>query len=32
VTFHVYEGEQHAFEPQLELSLQRSVEFFTKNL
>jgi dipeptidyl aminopeptidase/acylaminoacyl peptidase len=32
VTFHVYEGEQHAFEPQLELSLQRSVEFFAKNL
>jgi dipeptidyl aminopeptidase/acylaminoacyl peptidase len=32
VTLHVYEGEQHAFEPQLELSLQRSVEFFKQNL
>lgn len=32
VTLHIYEGEQHAFEPQLELSLQRSVEFFKQNL
>ncbi len=32
VTLHVYEGEQHAFDPQLELSMQRSVEFFQQNL
>lgn len=32
VTFHIYEGEQHAFGPQWELSMQRSVEFLTKNL
>jgi dipeptidyl aminopeptidase/acylaminoacyl peptidase len=32
VTLHVYEGEQHAFGPQWELSMQRSVEFFTQNL
>ena len=32
VTLHVYEGEGHAFEPQWELSMQRSVEFFTQNL
>jgi len=28
----VYDGEGHAFEPQWELSMQRSVEFFQKNL
>jgi dipeptidyl aminopeptidase/acylaminoacyl peptidase len=32
VTLHIYEGEQHAFGPQWELSMQRSVEFFQKNL
>lgn len=32
VTFHIYEGEQHAFGPQWELSMQRSVEFLTKHL
>jgi dipeptidyl aminopeptidase/acylaminoacyl peptidase len=32
VTLHVYEGEQHAFGPQWELSMQRSVEFFQQNL
>ena len=32
VTLHVYEGEQHAFGPQWELSMQRTVEFFQKNL
>jgi dipeptidyl aminopeptidase/acylaminoacyl peptidase len=32
VTLHVYEGEQHAFGPQWELSMQRSVEFFKQNL
>lgn len=32
VTLHVYEGEQHAFGPQWELSMQRSVEFFKKHL
>jgi dipeptidyl aminopeptidase/acylaminoacyl peptidase len=32
VTLHIYEGEQHAFGPQWELSIQRSVEFFQKNL
>jgi len=32
VTFQIYEGEQHAFEPQWELSMQRSVEFFQQNL
>lgn len=32
VTFHIYEGEQHAFGPQWELSMQRSVEFLTQNL
>jgi dipeptidyl aminopeptidase/acylaminoacyl peptidase len=32
VTLHIYEGEQHAFGPQWELSMQRSVEFFAKNL
>jgi dipeptidyl aminopeptidase/acylaminoacyl peptidase len=32
VTFQIYEGEQHAFEPQWELSMQRSVEFFEQNL
>lgn len=32
VTLHVYEGEGHAFEPQWELSMQRSVEFFQQNL
>ena len=32
VTFHIYEGEQHAFGPQWELSMQRSVEFLLKNL
>ncbi len=32
VTFHIYEGEQHAFGPQWELSMQRSVEFLNKHL
>jgi dipeptidyl aminopeptidase/acylaminoacyl peptidase len=32
VTLHVYEGEQHAFGPQWELSMQRSVDFFKQNL
>jgi dipeptidyl aminopeptidase/acylaminoacyl peptidase len=32
VTLHIYEGEQHAFGPQWELSMQRSVEFFEQNL
>ena len=32
VTLHVYDGEQHAFGPQWELSMQRSVEFFRQNL
>jgi len=32
VTLHIYVGEQHAFGPQWELSMQRSVEFFQKNL
>lgn len=32
VTLHIYEGEQHAFGPQWELSMQRSVEFFKVNL
>jgi dipeptidyl aminopeptidase/acylaminoacyl peptidase len=32
VTLHIYEGEQHAFGPQWELSMLRSVEFFQKNL
>lgn len=32
VTLHVYDGEQHAFGPQWELSMQRSVEFFKQNL
>jgi dipeptidyl aminopeptidase/acylaminoacyl peptidase len=32
VTFHIYEGEQHAFGPQWELSMQRSVEFLNKYL
>jgi dipeptidyl aminopeptidase/acylaminoacyl peptidase len=32
VTLHIYEGEQHAFGPQWELSMQRTVEFFSKNL
>ena len=32
VTLHIYEGEQHSFGPQWELSLQRSVEFFKQNL
>lgn len=32
VTLHVYEGEQHAFGPQWELSMQRSVDFFKNNL
>jgi len=32
VTLHIYEGEQHAFGPQWELSMQRSVEFFQKHL
>ena len=32
VTLHIYEGEQHAFGPQWELSMQRSVEFFKQNL
>ena len=32
VTLQIYEGEQHAFEPQWELSMQRSVKFFEQNL
>ena len=32
VTLHVYEGEQHSFGPQWELSMQRSVKFFKQNL
>lgn len=32
VTLHVYEGEQHAFGAQWELSMQRSVKFFQQNL
>ena len=32
VIFHIYEGEQHAFGPQWELSMQRSVEFLNKRL
>lgn len=32
VTFHIYQGEQHAFGPQWELSMQRSVEFLNKHL
>ena len=32
VTLHIYEGEQHAFGHQWELSMQRSVEFFKQNL
>lgn len=32
ITLHIYEGEQHAFGPQWELSMQRSVEFFQQNL
>lgn len=32
VTLYIYEGEQHAFGPQWELSMQRSVEFFKQNL
>jgi dipeptidyl aminopeptidase/acylaminoacyl peptidase len=32
VTLHIYEGEQHAFGPQWELSMQRSVEFFKQYL
>jgi dipeptidyl aminopeptidase/acylaminoacyl peptidase len=32
VTLHIYEGEQHAFGPQWELSMQRSVEFFKQHL
>lgn len=32
VTLHIYEGEQHAFGPQWELSMQRSVEFFKEAL
>jgi dipeptidyl aminopeptidase/acylaminoacyl peptidase len=32
VTLHVYDGEGHAFEPQWELSMQRSVDFFQQNL
>jgi dipeptidyl aminopeptidase/acylaminoacyl peptidase len=32
VTLHTYEGEQHAFGPQWDLSMQRSVEFFKQNL
>lgn len=32
LTLHIYEGEQHAFGPQWELSMQRSVEFFQQNL
>ena len=32
VTLHIYEGEQHSFGPQWELSMQRSVEFFEQNL
>ena len=32
VTLHIYEGERHAFGPQWELSMQRTVEFFKQNL
>ena len=32
ITLHIYEGEQHAFGPQWELSMQRSIEFFKQNL
>jgi len=32
VTLHIYDGEQHAFGPQWELSMQRSVAFFELNL
>lgn len=32
VTLHIYQGEQHAFGPQWELSMQRSVEFLNQNL
>jgi len=32
VTLHIYEGEQHAFGPQWGLSMERSVDFFNKNL
>ena len=32
VTLHIYKGEQHAFGPQWELSMQRSVKFFEKHL
>ncbi len=32
VTLHIYKGEAHAFGPQWELSMQRSVEFLLKNL
>jgi len=32
ITLHIYEGEQHAFGPQWELSMQRSVEFLKQNL
>ncbi len=32
VTLHIYDGEQHAFGPQWELSMQRSVAFFKTNL
>lgn len=32
VTLHIYQGEQHAFGPQWELSMQRSVDFFGETL
>lgn len=32
VTFHIYEGEAHAFGPMWELSMERSVDFLNKNL
>lgn len=32
VTLHIYEGEQHAFGPQWELSMQRSVDFLDETL
>ena len=32
VTLHIYQGEAHAFGPQWELSMQRSVEFLLKHL
>lgn len=32
VTLHIYQGEQHAFGPQWELSMQRSVDFFDETL